>query len=436
MEKGPLMTRSTIARRMALMGATTAAATAVVSAAVPLLLLIWRLAAADARTADALATAIEAGIVRERVEEPTLERAVRDVLEESAPGETRIEVWGPSGLVASRGPGAQIGVGRGAADVRPRREKSRLVVRRATASGLVIAVAVPISFSPALRREMGYALLLAVIPLSALAATVSMRLARRALAPLEKLAADVSERHPASAWEPVVPSSADAEVVRLADALNETGRRLIEALAAEREFAAYAAHALRTPLTRLAAAARIGTPPSAGSLETLRRLVDSLLVLVRTGTRLDEAGATVNVADLVRQVAAAHAARGHSLTVDAPDEALVRGEEELLAAALEHLVDNAVCYSTKGSPVHLAVVETEGWVTASVRDEGPGVPVGELERIFQPFVRGATAKDTEGNGLGLALVARISAGHGGSVRAAPAGTGASFEIILPGWRPR
>lgn len=430
------MPRPTIARRMALIGATTAATTAVVSAAVPLLLLIWRLAAADARTADDLARAIESGIARERVEEPTLERAARDVVEESSVGETRIEIWGPSGLVASRGPGAQIGVGRGTADPRPRREKSRLVVRRPTASGLVVAVAVPISFSPALRREMGYALLLGVLPLSVLAAAISMRLARRALAPLEKLAADVGARHPASQWEPVVPSSADGEVVRLATALNETGQRLAEALAAEREFAAYAAHALRTPLTRLAAAARSGTAPTEGSLETLRRLVESLLVLVRTGARLDEAGATINVADLVRQVAAGHVARGHRVTVEAADESLVRGDEELLAAALEHLVENAICYGTPGAPVHLAVVETEGSVAASVRDEGPGVPVGELDRIFQPFVRGTTARDTEGSGLGLALVARIAVGHGGTVRAIRAGTGTRFELVLPRWRPR
>lgn len=430
------MPRSTIARRMALIGATTAAATAVVSAVVPLLLLIWRLSAADARTADGLAEAVESGIARERVEEPTLERAARDVLEESSPGETRIEIWGPSGLIASRGPGAQIGAGRGAADTRPRREMSRLVVRRPTASGLVVAVAVPISFSPALRREMGYALLLGVIPLSILAAAVSMRLARRALAPLEKLASDVSERRPDRAWEPVAPSSADAEVVHLADALNETGRRLTEALAAEREFAAYAAHALRTPLTRLAAAARNGTAPSGGALETLRRLVEGLLLLVRTGTRLDEAGATVNIADLVRHVAAAHAESGHDFTIAAPDEVLVRGDEELLAAALDHLVDNAVRYSPPGASVHLAAEQAEGRVLVSVRDEGPGVPVGEIERIFRPFVRGAIEGNPEGSGLGLALVARISAGHGGSVRAVPAGTGTSFEIILPGWRPR
>jgi signal transduction histidine kinase len=281
-----------------------------------------------------------------------------------------------------------------------------------------------------------YALLLGVVPLSVLAAAISVRLARRALAPLETLAADVSGRRPDQAWEPIVPSSQDAEVVRLADALNETGQRLTAALAAEREFAAYAAHALRMPLTRLAAAARSGTPPAGGALETLRRLVESLLVLLRTGPRLDEAGETVNVADVVRQVAAEHAASGRTFTVEAPDEALVRGDEELLVAALEHLVENALSYSAKGSPVHLSVAETGGDVTASVRDEGPGIPVEEIESIFRPFVRGATAGETDGSGLGLALVRRIATGHGGTARASLVGIGTCFELVLPVWRPR
>ena len=82
------------------------------------------------------------------------------------------------------------------------------------------------------------------------------------------------------------------------------------------------------------------------------------------------------------------------------------------------------------------MAETGGNVTASVRDEGPGIPIGEIERIFQPFVRGATAGETDGSGLGLALVRRIATGHGGTARASLVGTGTCFELVLPAWRPR
>lgn len=428
--------RASIARRIAAVSAAAAAVTAIVSAAVPLLVVGLRLTAADERSAESLAAAIEVGIARESAQEPTLARAARDVLDESALDGTRMEVWAPSGLIAARGPGAPLGPGRGTADAGPRRETGRVVVRRASPTGLVISVAVPISFSPALRREMTTSLLLGVLPLSALAALISVRLARRALAPLSALAAEVARRPAGGPWEPLVTPSADAEVVRLAEALNDAGERLTRALAAEREFAAYAAHALRTPLTRLAAEAHSGTRPAGGSLETLRRLVDSLLVLVRTGVHLGETGATVNVADLVRRAASSHAGSSRPFFVDAPDEALVRGDEELLLAALEHLLENAAAYSPAGAPVHLSVSGTDGRVTLAVRDEGPGIPPGERERIFQPFVRGTAAALADGSGLGLALVRRIAEGHGGTARAVPVGAGTRFELDLPAWRPR
>jgi len=223
--------------------------------------------------------------------------------------------------------------------------------------------------------------------------------------------------------------------VHLADAFNETGRRLTQALAAEREFAAFAAHALRTPLTRLVAESHSGVPPSGGALETLRRLVESLLVLVRTDVRLQETGSAANVADLLRHVARSHAVGDHAFTVEAPDEVLVRGDEELLVAAIEHLAENALAYSTPGSPIHLSAAETDGVVTVAVRDEGPGIAPEDLERIFEPFVRGR-GEVSIGSGLGLALVRRIATGHGGSACAVPAGAGTSFELRLPVWRPR
>ena len=145
---------------------------------------------------------------------------------------------------------------------------------------------------------------------------------------------------------------------------------------------------------------------------------------------------TANAADLLRQVAASRAGRSRLFEVEASDEVLVRGDEELLLAAVEHLVDNAVAYSPPGTTVHLAAGERDGTVTISVRDEGPGVASDDLERIFEPFVRGTTSGRTSGSGLGLALVRRIAAGHGGSVRAVPSGAGTSFEVNLPAWRAR
>ena len=428
--------KSSIVRRLAVLGGTVAAVTALVSGAVPLLLLGLRLRAADQHLAEHLAAAVDAGIERERVEQPTLERAAREAVDELTLGEARIEVWGPVGLIVGRGSGASLGKGETRAENDPLREKGRLIVRRKSGSGLVIAVAVASSFPPALRREMVYALLFAVVPLSLIAGGISIRLARRALAPLEALARDIARQDPAQAWTPVVPTSSDAEIVRLAASFNETGVRLVNALSAEREFASYAAHALRTPLMRLAASAHSGSPISEKPLWTLQRLVDSLLVFVRSEVRLDRSGTTVNVADVLRRVAEIHAGGSRLLSVVAPDEVAVRGDEDLLTAAIEHLVENAVAYSRPGTAIGLSAREADGRVTVWVEDEGPGISAAEAERIFEPFVRGAASAAAEGSGLGLALVRRIAVGHGGTARVTSLGEGSRFELVLPAWKPR
>ncbi len=436
MEGGGLRGERSVARRIAVAGAVVAALTALVSAAVPFVVVGLRLTSSDARSVERLARSIEEGLGREEREEPTFERAARDVLQETALEDARIEVWGPAGLVAAVGPGRVLGAGDGPSDASPHRERSRIVARRPTAAGYVVSVALPISFSPALRREMAYSFLLGVVPLSLLAAVVAFRLARHGLRPLEELAAQVEERRPGARWEPIDAPSRDVEITRLANALNETGARMTSAVAAERELAAYAAHALRTPLTRLAALSGGSADGIRRAVVTLQRLVDSLLLLVRTGARLDETGTTVNAADVVRQVAAAHAGGTRRVEVRAPDEVLVRGDEELLLAAVEHLVDNACRYAPERTAVTVTAEGDAASVTLAVADEGPGLAEGEASRVFEPFVRGSAGASGEGSGLGLALVSRIAQGHGGSARAVPAGTGTRFEIVLPAWKPR
>ncbi len=419
-----------------MLGGAAAAVTALVSASVPFLVLGLRLTASDARAVEHLALAIETGVQRERQAETSLARAAQDVLEETALEDARIEVWGPEGLLAAVGPGRTLGAGSAPADARAHREKSRMVVRHPTAGGAVIAVALPVSFPRALRREMAWEFLLGVVPLSVLAAFVAVRLARRGLRPLEMLADEVAARRPAGRWELLRPPSSDLEITRLADALNEMGARLTAALTAERELAAYAAHALRTPLTRLAVQADSSPPAVRSSVLALQRLVDSLLVLVRSDARPGEAGATVNTADLLRQAASARQGSGRAILVEAPDEALVRGDEELLAAAVEHLLDNAFAYAPAGTAIRLSAHGSGTSVVLAVTDEGPGLAPGEAERVFEPFVRGTAAGASDGSGLGLALVRRIAEAHGGAVRAVAAGGGTRFEIVLPAWKPR
>ena len=103
-----------------------------------------------------------------------------------------------------------------------------------------------------------------------------------------------------------------------------------------------------------------------------------------------------------------------------------------LRRALANLVDNALKHG-RGA-VRLDVATRAGRLRFAVEDEGPGVPVSERERIFQPFERGpGEGGHVGGTGLGLAIVRSIARAHGGEARVveASAGPGARFELDLP-----
>ena len=114
------------------------------------------------------------------------------------------------------------------------------------------------------------------------------------------------------------------------------------------------------------------------------------------------------------------------------DECQYTGSEALLKEVWVNLLDNAVKFSPTGSVVELSLRHTERGVQISVQDEGPGMDKSTQSHIFDQFYQGDTSHKTEGNGLGLAMVKKIVALHGGSVtvKSAP-GQGSTFEVTLP-----
>ncbi len=111
----------------------------------------------------------------------------------------------------------------------------------------------------------------------------------------------------------------------------------------------------------------------------------------------------------------------------------MNGNRELLRSAVENVLRNAVRYSPPGASVEVAVQNGDGGLSVSIRDRGPGVPAGDLERIFEPFFRVAESRDrdTGGEGVGLAIAAQVM-GAGGSASAANrAGGGLEVRLGLP-----
>ncbi|MEE9254904.1 MAG: HAMP domain-containing sensor histidine kinase [Pseudomonadales bacterium] len=141
--------------------------------------------------------------------------------------------------------------------------------------------------------------------------------------------------------------------------------------------------------------------------------------------------------DVVQQTLDAHALQLqakelHVLLESAP--VTVTGDARRLHTLVDNLVTNAIKYAPTGSELRIALKNTAEQIELHVQDEGPGVPLDERERVFEPFFRGEPPPDQipSGTGIGLALAKIYAVAHGGSIEIIDnAATGAHFRVLLP-----
>jgi len=228
---------------------------------------------------------------------------------------------------------------------------------------------------------------------------------------------------------------------------NVTDQRKLEK-SREEAFSAVS-HEMRTPLTAVLGFAQFmqENPTSAEQRqeylglilkegERLKRLIDNLLNLqrLRAGFGLLNPG-RVWLYPLLFEAAEHFRSllTPRQIEIDCtPDLPPVQGETFKLQEAVANLLDNAVKYSPAGSPVVLGAQRDGNHVLVWVRDQGPGIPPGEQERIFERFYRLEGQEKPAGAGLGLALVEEIAHAHRGQVwvESAP-GEGSTFFLRLP-----
>lgn len=112
----------------------------------------------------------------------------------------------------------------------------------------------------------------------------------------------------------------------------------------------------------------------------------------------------------------------------------VTGDRDLLGLAVYNLIDNALKFTSAGDSVEVRALEDGRTIVVEVADTGPGISPDDLGNIFEELYRGSNARGVEGSGLGLALVRRIVALHGGQIgvrsrQEEPCGT--VFTLRLP-----
>jgi signal transduction histidine kinase len=277
-------------------------------------------------------------------------------------------------------------------------------------------------------------------------------LATAALSPVERMRREVAALSERDARGGVrVPSTKD-ELAALAGTMNELLARLHGALARQRGFVADASHELRTPLAVLGAelelAGRQGRSreelaSAISNAETevarLTRITNDLLVLARSDEgRLPVRPTPTDVGDLLERSVDAAAARARAADVecvaDVPAGLLGVIDQDRIRQAVDNLIDNALRFAPAGSVVTVRGARSGVDLLIAVSDSGPGFPVDYLPHAFERFKRpdAGRARPEGGAGLGLAIVAVIAAGHGGTVSAGnrPDG-GAVVTMTLP-----
>ncbi len=272
-----------------------------------------------------------------------------------------------------------------------------------------------------------FAMLLAVVALAIPAWMIAQAISRPVRA-----VARAAERARAGAELSELPSGGAREVRALSSAVASMHARLAKHAEGRTTMLAAIAHDLGTPLSRLAF--RVEQLPeaardrAAADIAEMRGLIAAALSFAR-----DEAvGARerLDLGSLLESLADDVADAGGAVTVAPGPRAIVRGDSVALRRLFGNLVENAVRY---GQQAAIAWRIDSGLVEVTIDDHGPGVDVAQVERLFEPFVRGDPSRNraTGGTGLGLAIVRSIAARHDGEALLENGPTGGRARVILP-----
>ena len=266
--------------------------------------------------------------------------------------------------------------------------------------------------APPWPTEIVIAACVAIVVASGAAAYISSRVAY----PLTALASAATVAA-GGGQAPRVPEEGPDDVRNAAIAFNAMTDRVSRTMESQRQLLSAVGHDLRTPITAM----RINLEFIAddelrerleNNLEELQALTESVLSAARGAG--GESKRSIDLSALVESLCADLDDLGEPVTWQSHGPAPLACRPDEIRRAVRNLVENAVAYGRRAE-VHINV--TPAVYEVLVEDDGPGIPEGEQARVFEPFVRLESSRnsDTGGTGLGLTLVKAIAHGHGGSV---------------------
>ena len=271
-------------------------------------------------------------------------------------------------------------------------------------------------------------------------------LARRFTAPLRNLAA-AAERIADGDYTARVPASAAGwEIAQVEDAFNRMGDKNEKAMSDLRALTDDIAHDLRTPLTRLKAAAEVAALESAelnrplpetvtDEVSAMLEMINTMLEISQTENRIDRTPREdVELLSFVTQAVDLYSVlaeeAGIELKMQLPPHPVVfSGHTGKLQRLLGNLLDNAMKFTPEGGKVIVSLSSDP--VAFTVSNTGPGIAPDDLPHVFKRFWRAEKSRSLPGNGLGLALVRAIATSYGGTASCTSIpGKWTTFHIVL------
>jgi signal transduction histidine kinase len=257
-------------------------------------------------------------------------------------------------------------------------------------------------------------IILSLVLSTLMLAPIAYLFARRLAAPIA-LFAQASERLGRDPGAAPMAVHGPAELAVAARAFNDMQERMARYVEDRIAMVGAIAHDLRTPLTRLRF--RVETAPDevrgkmADDIAEMEAMISGALAFVRDAagpaprTRLELSSLLESLADEMHET-------GKDVGVDHTERVVINGDPVALKRLFNNLLENAVKY---GGAARVRVTGDPDQAVVEIDDSGPGLPEGELERVFEPFRRHdpSRSRETGGIGLGLAVVRSVARAHGG-----------------------
>ena len=362
---------------------------------------------------------------------PTIDTHLKDVDEESRVIVQRMGEAGPSSIGVDAGGTLALPttLADGLHTLEVEGETFRVLVKT-TAAGGRIAVSQESSFRNEIARDGALRTVMPFLILVPVLLLIVADLVRKMFRSIAALSKEIDQRAEQE-LHPVADRDLPVEVRPFAVAINRLLARVGQSMESQRRFVAAAAHELRSPLTAISLQAeRLAETEMSGlarerltvlrqGIERGRSLLDQLLTLAKAQSAADLPKVPVSVHGIYRRVLEDLLPLAESKHIDigvkGTQDAEVWASELDMIAMVKNLVDNGIRYTPEGGRVDLSVRASEGKAELRIQDSGPGIPLAERRRVFDPFYR-TVASEQIGSGLGLSIVQTIANRIGAEIR--------------------